>query len=236
MLAVDVAPVGAHRLDRDVQREGDLGVRAPRAQVLEDVGLARREQLRPRGGERLLRAAGQDLQPARGEVDRREHVARLGLLRQAGGGAEREQLVGLGHGRPAGEDDDVGVGVRLVQALDLDRALQRAVVDEDHVGRVLGEHGVERLVLDVDRDQLDRVVLVEQRAQTARQEVLEAPQDEADAPAFGHEGCIGSERREGERRLTHPSPSASPEDHPRRGTTGRAGRQNPAQTSRDGQG
>ena len=82
-LAVDVARVRTHRLDADVQLGGDLGVRAAPA--------AAAEALRPRGrsaapAPRASRrpVARSQLQPARGEVDRVEHVARLGdFARQA---------------------------------------------------------------------------------------------------------------------------------------------------------
>ena len=57
---------------------GDLGVRAAELELVEDVGLARRQdvgQQAAAGGRR--RRVRQHVQPARGEVDRVEHVAAL---------------------------------------------------------------------------------------------------------------------------------------------------------------
>ena len=56
----------------------------------EHVGLAGRQQAR--AARAPVAVARRQLQTARGEVDRVEHVAGLGRLRQAGGSAEGQQL------------------------------------------------------------------------------------------------------------------------------------------------
>ena len=86
----------------------DLGVRAPVLKQLEHLGLARGQlgalELQPLGSAARGGRARQHVHPARREVDRVHDVARLGLLREAAGGAEREHLGALGRrwaGSPA---------------------------------------------------------------------------------------------------------------------------------------
>jgi hypothetical protein len=85
-------------------------------------------------------------------VHRVDHVARLGLLRDAGRGAEGEHLVALRRGGPVGENDDPGLGERLVQLEDLRRRLQAPEVDERDRRAVALDGPLDRLVRDVALD------------------------------------------------------------------------------------
>ena len=139
-LAVDVARVRAHGLDPDREAVRDLGVGGARLEQLEHLRLARGQQLRaadPRPVEPARRGrARQHVHAARGEVDRVDDVAPLGLLRQAGGGAEREHLAALGRARPVGQHDDARLGVRPVHLEHMAGRAERAEVQQHHVGVV----------------------------------------------------------------------------------------------------
>ena len=91
-LAVDAASVGPHRLDPDLERERDLGVRAVLAQQEQHIALALRQHAA--GGVRRAAdgRARHQLQAAGGEVDRIAHVACLRPLVEADAGAEGQQL------------------------------------------------------------------------------------------------------------------------------------------------
>ena len=113
-LAVDVARVGAHGLEADRQRLGDLRVGGAVLQQLEHVGLAGGEQVGALQRQAVRAASGgrrarQHVHAARGEVDRVDHVASLGLLGQARGGPEGEHLVALRRRGPVGQHHEAGL-------------------------------------------------------------------------------------------------------------------------------
>ena len=92
-LAVDAAGMRPHRLHADVQLERDARVRVALAEEVQHVGLApREERVAEACVARMMGAAGHDLQPARGEVDRVADVAGLRVLGETRAGAEGEQL------------------------------------------------------------------------------------------------------------------------------------------------
>ena len=148
-------------------------------------GVSRSGALR-RPGRRCRRRGGrarQHVHPARGQVDRVDHVAALGLLREAGRGPERQHLVALRRGGPVGEHHDARGREGLVQLEYLRRALERAEVEHRHVGRIgldrpfdpRGEHLV------VENAQIR--VLVDQVGEADRNQVFELCNDHADGSA-----------------------------------------------------
>ena len=184
-LAVDVARVGAHRLDADVQRGRDLGVGAPALQQLQDVGLARGQRGRPGRLVAGLAGRGEHVHPARGEVDGVQHVARLGVLGQAGGGPEPDHLAALGRRRVVGQHHQPDVGEAGVQVAQLRRARQRREVEDRHVGLVHAQGGVHLLLGDVGRHQAQMRIAVDQRLQTTIDDVLELRDRDVDRLAGG---------------------------------------------------
>jgi hypothetical protein len=186
-LAVDVATVRAHRLDAHVQRDRDLGVGAPVAQMLEHIGLARRQQVGPR---RMRRPGGgharQHVHPARGEVDRVEDVARLRVLRQAGSRSERQHLAAVDLRRPVGEHDESRLGMRGVDAVHFGGPAERAEVHDRDLRAGLGEGRFERVGLEARGDDLDVRVVVEECPQPAVHEILEPGQGNGDGRVGPH--------------------------------------------------
>ena len=105
-LAVDVACVRADGLDAHVQIARDLRVRAALLKACE--GLPARARSTVQSRPLAWAVARRQLHATRGEVDRVVHVARLGVLRQARGGAEADELCALDARRSIGEEDEVG--------------------------------------------------------------------------------------------------------------------------------
>ena len=88
-----------------------LRVRVALAEEMQHVALAPgEERVAGAGVARVVGAAGHDLQPARGEVDRVAHVARLRVLAEAGAGAEGEQLRALRGRQVLAEQHEARVG------------------------------------------------------------------------------------------------------------------------------
>jgi hypothetical protein len=126
-------------------------------------------------------------------------------------GAEREELVGVGGRGAVGEHDEPDVRVGGVQVADVGGAGQRPEVDDRHVGRVLGQDGVQGVRGDLRAQELKVRVLGDERDEPEAHEVLEAREHDRDG-ARRHGPPIGTERREGEPRLTRRSPA--PRDVP----------------------
>src|SRR5207248_220646 len=186
-LRVDVARVRADGLDPDRELLRDLLVAEAPLEQLEDVRLARREQLGRRKAELLLvlvggrgGGPGQHVHASGGEVDRVDDVASLRLLRDAGGGAEGEHLVALRRRRPVGEQHDARLGVALVQLVDHGRLRERAEVQEDDRRVVRVEHALELIELDVARRKPQVGVLEDQLAEADRDQILETGRDDGD--------------------------------------------------------
>jgi hypothetical protein len=74
----------------------------------------------------------------------------------------------------------VGLRLALVQLVDLDRGAQRAVVDQRHVGLRFRDRRLEAVEGDVGRQDLEPLVVAQQRAQPVGDEIRELAQEEGD--------------------------------------------------------
>ena len=129
-----------------------------------------------------------------------QDVALLGVLGQAGGGAEGEHLAAP---RPPSDGWRAPPGASAGNSRCSSRSsaglVQRAEVDDRHVGAVIGQRAGELLVRDAAGDEPEVGVLVDQRPQAAGDDVLELGQGERDRLAVGdgHSGGGGQGYRGG---------------------------------------
>ena len=140
-LAVDVARVGAHGLEADREararsgrwwrRPGGSSSTSASRGVSSSAPWMPDPRIPPAAAER-----GSTCIPREARWMALTMSRRLGLLRQAGGGAEREHLVALGRRRAVGEHHDARLGVRPVQLEHLPRRAERPEVEHHHVGPV----------------------------------------------------------------------------------------------------
>jgi hypothetical protein len=178
-LAVDVARVRADRLDAHPQGERDLRVRVTALQQGQHLDLTPGQQsARARQtGACTRRRPGDYLESPRCEMDRVDHIPRLGVPAEAGARSKRERLRALDRRGIVPEQEQSCPRIGADELAHLSQLGQGADVDDRHVWTVSAQHDSDSPVLHIGSDNQETRIALDQLAQPPGEEIVEVGED-----------------------------------------------------------